>query len=66
VKTSGSVLSAFDPAAHFGLGDHSGPVAVTVAWPGGQAREYAVDRLNRQLVLTPDGGVEEAGPSPPP
>ena len=36
-----------DLTLHFGLGENSGPVHVTISWPGGAEREFdtAVDRL---------------------
>lgn len=47
VKSCGSVLSALDPTAQFGLGDWNGQVEVTVEWPeGGVSRDVSsVDRI---------------------
>ena len=38
-----------DPALHFGLGDHTGPVDLEILWPGGATQRVTgigVDRLH--------------------
>ncbi|MFN3650829.1 MAG: CRTAC1 family protein [Armatimonadota bacterium] len=52
VKTSGSVLSGLDTAAHFGLGDHEGPVQLRIRWPDGTVRTQYVTELNRSLEVS--------------
>ena len=49
IRSGGSYLSQSDLRAHFGLGDHAGPVSVEIRMPGGsrwQWRELATNRLH--------------------
>jgi hypothetical protein len=55
IKTCGSVLSAFDPVAHFGLAEHAGPVRLSIEWPKGGKQTVTVDRLDRTVTVTEEG-----------
>jgi hypothetical protein len=57
IKTSGSVLSAHDPAAHFGLGNHAGPVRVAVRWPDGARQDVAVPQPDRWITIRRPAGL---------
>jgi len=46
IRTSGSVLSAHHPVAHFGLGDAKPPLTLTIRWPDGKTQRQNVPRLN--------------------
>lgn len=51
IKTCGSVLSALDPVAHFGLGDQPGPVEVTVRWPNGREQKQRISRTDSEISV---------------
>jgi hypothetical protein len=51
VGTSGSYLAAGDPVAHFGLGDHEGPVVVRVEWLGGPVEEWTIEKVRQRVTL---------------
>lgn len=51
VKTCGSVLSAQDPVAHFGLGDRQSPATLKIMWADGTLRELVVDRLDQTVTV---------------
>ncbi len=63
IRSGGSYLSQSDLRAHFGMGDHVGPVSVEVRMPGGQRwrwRELTADRLH-VLELAESARVLQAG-----
>jgi hypothetical protein len=67
VRSGGSYLSQNDLRAHFGLGDHAGPVDVEVRMPGGglwRWRGLPGGRLH-ELVLSPPFRVSERSPKRP-
>lgn len=65
VRTCGSVLSALDPVAHFGLGGERGPVRVTVEWPEGRRQTIPAARVNAVLTVSAAGAVREVSAPPP-
>jgi hypothetical protein len=52
IRTSGSVLSAQDPAAHFGLGSATGPVDLSIRWPDGKKQHLTVSKIDSALTVT--------------
>jgi enediyne biosynthesis protein E4 len=52
VRTCGSVLAARDPVAHFGLGDTTGPVTLSIRWPDGKTQTQTVSTLDKILTIT--------------
>ncbi|HEY8549076.1 MAG TPA: ASPIC/UnbV domain-containing protein, partial [Vicinamibacterales bacterium] len=64
IRSGGSYLSQSDLRAHFGLGDHAGPVSVEVRMPGGATwrwSDLAVDRVH-VLELTPQRRMTSSAP----
>jgi hypothetical protein len=55
VRTAYSFASANDLRVHFGLGKASGPVDVTVEWPGGRRAVVSGVRPDRYVTITPAG-----------
>jgi enediyne biosynthesis protein E4 len=53
IRTCGSVLSAREPAAHFGLGGYEGPATIKVRWPNGKTQTKTVDRVDATYTLSP-------------
>jgi hypothetical protein len=51
IRTCGSVMSAREPVAHVGLGDHAGPVTVDVAWPDRKKQTVHVSQVDRQVTV---------------
>ena len=51
IRTSGSVLSAFDPCAHFGLGASSGPVTIEIRWPDGKKQIAIAPGADREITV---------------
>lgn len=51
IRTCGSVLSAFDPVAHFGLGAATGPVELSIRWPDGKKQNLPVSKLDTSLTV---------------
>lgn len=51
IRTSGSVLSASDPVAHFGFGDKTGPVDLSIRWPDGKKQHLTVSKIDTALTL---------------
>ncbi|HLI47889.1 MAG TPA: CRTAC1 family protein [Chthonomonas sp.] len=51
IRTSGSVLSAREPIAHFGLGDYSGPVTLHIRWPDGKTQHNSIERVDRRVTI---------------
>ena len=49
VRTGSSYLSQNAMTAHFGVGDHTGPLQLTVHWPGGEVRVLAAIPSGRRL-----------------
>jgi hypothetical protein len=63
IRSGGSFLSQNDLRAHFGLGDHAGPVTVEVRMPGGKRWRWQalpVDRLH-VLELSESASVPKSG-----
>ena len=56
IKTCGSVQSALDPSAHFGIGRERAE-EVTVRWPGGETETYRLEGANREVLLRRGEGV---------
>ena len=51
ITRSFGYLSASDPVAHFGLGPEPDVQGLLVRWPGGATERFAIEGLNRQIVL---------------
>jgi len=51
IRSGGSFLSQNDLRAHFGLGDHAGPVTVEVRMPGGRRWRWQALPVDRLHVL---------------
>ncbi len=51
IRTSGSVLSAQDPVAHFGFGSAAGPVDLTIHWPDGKKQHLSVSKIDTSLTV---------------
>lgn len=51
IRTNGSVLAARDPIAHFGLGEHIGPVTLTIRWPDGKSQKVEVSSVDRTIIV---------------
>jgi len=51
-SAAGSYLSSMDPRLHFGLGDHSGPVALSVRWPSGRESRMNGVATDRYIRVT--------------
>jgi hypothetical protein len=51
VRTDGSYLAAQDPTLHFGLGDHDGPISVTVRWLGGGEERWTIGKVRQRVTL---------------
>jgi hypothetical protein len=47
-----SYLSQCEKAVTFGLGDETSVGEITVKWPGGDEESFAVDGVDRSLLLT--------------
>jgi hypothetical protein len=60
VRTCGSVMSAHEPVAHFGLGKHDRVERLTVRWPDGQETVREGIRANQVLELTRGAGATAA------
>jgi hypothetical protein len=52
IRTNGSVLSAQDPVAHFGLGSAAGPVELSLRWPDGKTQRLTVSKIDTSLTIT--------------
>lgn len=52
IRTCGSVLSAQDPTAHFGLGDFTGPVELEIRWPDGKMQTLKTQKIDTTLIVT--------------
>lgn len=52
--------SSSEPIAHFGLGDHSGDVDVTVYWPGGMKQVLEDVSISERIYLSKKEGVIES------
>ncbi|HEX7086056.1 MAG TPA: CRTAC1 family protein [Vicinamibacterales bacterium] len=64
VRSDGSYLVAQDTRVHFGLGTHTGPVAVIVHWPDGAAERWTIDKVRQRISLTRgSGSPATAGPA---
>lgn len=55
-----SFLSSNDPRLHFGLGDTTTPVTLTVKWPNGETSIYKDLRLNQYAIITQGQAVPAA------
>ena len=51
IRTCGSVLSAHEPIAHFGLGEYSGPAELTVRWPDRGIQHIHVNDADRTVTV---------------
>ncbi|HLK56683.1 MAG TPA: CRTAC1 family protein [Chthonomonadaceae bacterium] len=52
IRTCGSVLSAREPLAHFGLGDATGPVALSIRWPDGKTQALRVEKVDTAVTVS--------------
>lgn len=52
-QPSGSYLSQSDARVHFGLGQASGPVTLSVRWPNGKRESWRKVPINGYLALSP-------------
>jgi enediyne biosynthesis protein E4 len=59
VRTDGSYLSASDPRIHVGLGASPRVDGVIVEWPGGSRERFAVEAVDRLLILRRGSGKEQ-------
>lgn len=50
-EASRGYLSQSSPWLHFGLGERSGPLVVTVRWPGGMVSDHPIETANRRVEL---------------
>ncbi len=55
IRTCGSVMSANDPVAHFGLGPHTSVDRLTVRWPDGSEQTHTSLAVDRVLVIDEGG-----------
>ena len=62
IRSGGSFLSQSDLRAYFGLGDHAGPVDVTIRMPGGRRREWKQLSADRLHTLDVAGPAPDAAP----
>ncbi len=51
VQSAMSYLSSSDPRAHFGLGDHGGPVSIAVRWPDGLEETFDAIEVDQAIQL---------------
>lgn len=56
VRSGSSFQAQRDLRLHFGLGEHAGPVSVTVYWPDGSQQVEAVDRIDRYVEIRQSPG----------
>ncbi len=42
------------PVLHFGLGEHSQPLAISIAWPGGQRQHVDSVKPDQRITVSPD------------
>jgi hypothetical protein len=52
IRTCGSVLSAREPVAHFGLGGQTGPCTLEIRWPNGRRQSAAVHRVDQSVTIS--------------
>lgn len=52
IRTCGSVLSAREPIAHFGLGSYSGPVTLHIRWPDGKMQHASIEHVDQRVTIT--------------
>jgi hypothetical protein len=45
------VLSSHDLAAHFGLGDHVGPVTLAIRWPDGKTQTQTLSKIDTEITI---------------
>lgn len=63
IRTCGSVLSAHDSIAHFGLGSHQGAVELQIRWPDGTRQSVPVPKTNTLLTVSQRQDVARADPA---
>lgn len=51
IRTSGSVLSAREPIAHFGLGNYVGPVKLRIRWPDGKTQQTSIPKVDQRVTI---------------
>ncbi len=56
VLTTSSYQSSNDPRVHFGLGSAEGAEAIEVVWPDGMRERFAVESVDREIVLVQGRG----------
>ncbi|MCA9269424.1 MAG: CRTAC1 family protein, partial [Planctomycetales bacterium] len=61
-QPSYSYLASNDPAVHFGLGQQNSPTAVLIVWPDGRRERFALDGVDKKLVLRQGEGVADEKP----
>lgn len=55
IRTSGSVMSARDSVAHFGLSKANPPAELLVVWPDGMKQRLTVTRFDQELIVHREG-----------
>jgi hypothetical protein len=51
IRTCGSVMSGREPLAHFGIGDLTGPVEITVALPGSPVIKKTLASVDQRITV---------------
>jgi hypothetical protein len=51
IRTCGSVLSAHEPIAHFGLGQYLGPIDLTIRWPDGKRQSLRARKVDTTITV---------------
>ncbi len=62
IRTSGSVLSALPPVAHFGLGAYKGPVSLEMRWPDGKTQHVDVAATNTLVTIRQGDSIVAQSP----
>ena len=57
IRSSGSVLSALPPVAHFGLGAYKGPVTLAIRWPDRKTQRVDVPATNTTVTIRQGSGI---------
>jgi len=62
IKSAGSIYSAGDARAHFGLGTADRIDTLAVRWPSGKRQEFHELKVDRQYLLDEESGLSEDRP----